>query len=132
MSKSNSQPSLKSINHHSNHPVSSTSNSSKIFQSPLRWTGFTKTSNLVLFSLTAGVFAIFSALQIRTLPEGNRMKPNPPGGPFWFKDGLLHWIMQIHLWSVIRRHYSARTSCYHILKDQKLLVFFSLYNSYLP
>jgi hypothetical protein len=82
-----------------------TSTSSVLSQTLLRWTGFTKSSNLILFSLTAGTFAIFSALQTRTLDEGNRIKPNPPGGPFWFKEGLLYFAMQAHLWSVIRKYF---------------------------
>ena len=84
-------------------PSSLGSISSKLYTVPLRWTGFTRRWNLALFSLTAGIFAIFSAFQLRTLEEGSRIKPNPPGGPFWFKDGLLYLAMQLHLWSVIRK-----------------------------
>ena len=82
-------------------PTSATA--SKFYQAPLRWTGFNKPSSLVYFCLTAGVFAIFSALQTRTLEEGSPMKPNPPGGPFWFKEGPLQIVMRVHLWSVIRK-----------------------------
>jgi hypothetical protein len=76
---------------------------SKIYQILLKWTGFSKLSSLVLFFLSVGIFAIFSAFQMRTLEEGNRMKPNPPGGPFWFREGILRLAMQVHLWSVIRK-----------------------------
>ena len=85
------------------HSLSPTSTSSNFYQAVLRWTGFTQPSNLIFFCLTTGVFAIFSALQTRTLEEGSPIKPNPPGGPFWFKEGSLQVVMQIHLWSVIRK-----------------------------
>lgn len=66
------------------------------------WTGFTKTSNLIYFSVTAGVFSIFCAFNfVSSLPQGHSMKPNPPGESFWFRDGLLYWGMQIHLWTVL-------------------------------
>jgi hypothetical protein len=105
MSNSKSIAALLRLDDPQTNPSSSLASiSSKFYQAPLRWTGFTKPSNLVLFSFTAGVFAIFSAFQIRTLEQGNWMKPNPPGGPFWFKDGLLYLVMQLHLWSVIRAY----------------------------
>jgi hypothetical protein len=69
----------------------------------LRWTGFTKTSNLVLFILTAGVFAIFCASQFEFMRNGQWMKPIAPGEIFWFREGLMYWGFQIHLWSVVRK-----------------------------
>ena len=86
---------------------------SKKSYSVLQWTGFTKTSSIVFFLLTAGVFAVFSAFNlVAELPEGFWIKPNPPGIVFAFKDGLLKLGMQIHLYTVLRKSSSKpKTTC---------------------
>jgi hypothetical protein len=74
-----------------------------------QWTGFTKTSSLVMFSCTAVIFSVFSALTFLSgLRQGNGMKPLFPGEMFWFKDGILKLAMQIHLFSVLREFPKTR------------------------
>lgn len=82
---------------------------SKVSKKP-SWslTGFTKTSNLVLFLLTAGIFSAFCAFNFFTsLEDGHWLKPSLPGEKFWFRDGLLKLGMQVHLWSVVRRFFAT-------------------------
>jgi hypothetical protein len=86
-------------------PLSLEGSNSKIHQrrALLRWTGFTKTSNLVLSLLTAGVFALFCSFHLLLLDrQGKWDTPLTDGERFWFSEGLRHWYNQIHLWSVIR------------------------------
>jgi hypothetical protein len=67
------------------------------------WTGFTITTNFLLFLLTVGIFSIFSGFQTRSLNDGHRLKPKGPGEQYWFlKDVLMKWSMRVHLTSVIR------------------------------
>jgi hypothetical protein len=76
---------------------------SKLRKQSSGWTGFTKTSNLLLFLLTAGVFAVFSAFHLKFLEKsGHWIRPPSPGESYWFSDGLMRLGMQVHLWSVVR------------------------------
>jgi hypothetical protein len=72
-------------------------------QTVLRWTGFTKTSSLILFTFTVGIFSIFSAFQTMSLEEGHPLKADPPGEHFWFGARWMRLAMQAHLYSVIRK-----------------------------
>ncbi|KAH6669220.1 hypothetical protein B0J14DRAFT_598183 [Halenospora varia] len=97
--------------------------------SPLRLTGFAKTSNLIMFILTVGSFAYFSAYQLTYLRVGDSelsgglngtlggvkggwglggekkirwASPKSAGEVYWFsKAGMLDIGMQVHLWSVV-------------------------------
>ncbi|EHK97396.1 hypothetical protein M7I_6811 [Glarea lozoyensis 74030] len=87
---------------------------------PLRLTGFTKTSALVYFFLSAGLFAIFCLAELRWLHwqkdaytgatgrdpvyAGKGLVWNSPRGPgegFLYKRAFLRALQQVHLWSVI-------------------------------
>ncbi len=66
--------------------------------------GFTKTSNIVLFFLTAGIFAVFCIVRLPSLNyEGVWGKRIAPGEWFWFRQGRYRVGMIIHLWSVLRK-----------------------------
>ena len=87
----------------------------------LRLTGFTKTSNFVYFSLSALVFAIFCASELRWLSwqtesytgatgrhpvyAGTGLvfdSPRGPGEGYLYKRAFLRASQQVHLWSVLR------------------------------
>lgn len=74
--------------------------------SPLSLTGFTKSTNLVLFLLLPCTFALFSLSNLPALARGNWVYwhvPRAPGEKIWFQDGTIRMIaMQVHMWSVIR------------------------------
>jgi len=75
--------------------------------SPLKLTGFTKSSNLALFLLLPCTFALFNIANLQSLAKGRWVKwqnPQAPGEKIWFQEGTIRWIgMQIHMWSVVRK-----------------------------
>jgi len=82
----------------------------------LKYTGFNKYKNLLLFLGTTGIFANFCLFNLLfSLPEGHAIKPNPPGPLYWFNNGPLAIVMRLHLWSVLRK-YSA-----HFLPEPGML-----------
>jgi hypothetical protein len=67
-------------------------------------TGFTKTYNIVFFSLTAGIFAAFCIARLPDLDFENVWSEHAgPGEWYWFRQGLLRIGMTVHLWSVLRK-----------------------------
>ncbi|RDL33308.1 uncharacterized protein BP5553_08747 [Venustampulla echinocandica] len=79
-------------------------------QGALRITGFTKTSSLIYFLLTTGVFAVFCISELRWLNYGNREEggwwlewrgARTVGEAYWFREPTMKLGIQLHLWSVI-------------------------------
>jgi len=69
-----------------------------------QYTGFTNTYNIVLFSLTAGIFAAFCIFRLPSLDIENVWgKAAAPGEWYWFRQGLRRIGMTVHLWSVLRK-----------------------------
>lgn len=69
-----------------------------------KYTGFTKTSNILLFSLTAVIFAAFCIFRLPSLDIENVWgKGAAPGEWYWFRQGLSRIGMTVHLWSVLRK-----------------------------
>jgi hypothetical protein len=68
------------------------------------YTGFTKTSNIALFSLTAAIFAAYCIFRLPSLDIENVWgKGAAPGEWYWFRQGLYRTGMTMHLWSVLRK-----------------------------
>ena len=70
-----------------------------------KYTGFTNTSNIVLFSLTAVIFAAYCIFRFPSLDIENVWgKRAVPGEWYWFRQGLYRIGMTMHLWSVLRKY----------------------------
>lgn len=67
-----------------------------------RVTGFSKTSNLLLFLSTVCIFSIFCFYRLKSLDYDHWGEQSRPGEWFWFKDGFRGQVMKLHLRSVIR------------------------------
>jgi len=68
------------------------------------YTGFTKTFNVVLFSLTALIFAAYCMFRLPDLNyESVWGKRAAPGEWYWFRQGRYRVGMTMHLWSVLRK-----------------------------
>jgi hypothetical protein len=89
---------------------------SKPYNTALRWSGFTKSSNFRLFILTAGSLSVYCLFRIQSLDYQYWLYVSESGSQqrFWFKDGFLGLAMKLHLWSVIRK-------CHH--NETKLLLY---------
>jgi hypothetical protein len=79
---------------------------SKPYNTALRWSGFTKSSNFNRFILTAGSFSVYCLFRIQSLDYQYWLDISESGSQqrFWFKDGILGLGMKLHLWSVIRKY----------------------------
>lgn len=70
---------------------------------------FSQKWNLVLWPVI--IFSLFSAFNfMAALPEGHKFKPKPPGEQYWFREGLMKWAMQVHLYTVLRKSLQNGTS----------------------
>jgi hypothetical protein len=78
-----------------------------LVQTLQKYTGFTKTYNFVLFSLTAGIFALHCIARLPDMDLDNVWSKHAgPGEWYWFRQGLPRIGMTIHLWSVLREQSS--------------------------
>jgi hypothetical protein len=93
-----------------------------------KYTGFTKASNIFLFTLTAVIFAAYCIFRFPSLDiENGWGKGAAPGEWYWFRQGLYRTGITMHLWSVLRKylfirrhHYYSRIAYFH-QKDSYLI-----------
>jgi hypothetical protein len=84
------------------HQEKSDSNPNFFARMVRKYTGFTKTYSIVLFFLTAGLFATFCIARLPHLNLEEWSKKASPGEWYWFREGLSRIGMTMHLWSVLR------------------------------
>jgi hypothetical protein len=107
MAEANSQEASKASCKTTLLPSSESRSSERDFlvKSLQKYTGFTKTSNIVLFSLTGVIFAAYCIFRLPSLNyESVWGKSAAPGEWYWFRQGRYRIGMTMHLWCVLRKY----------------------------